>query len=150
MQRWERGTKSRSFFTDPRSSGGAFQLGAAWYNNDAASLFFFFPPSRYERVAWKGRGWWNFSRFKEIEIKGFSPCEFSRKWDSWEGGEREFLFPRFLSLYFWRFREVKLKLVDKKLALINFSIFLHLLNIFYLKIWGIKITLITFLILYEN
>lgn len=57
MQRRERGTKSRSFFTDPRSSGeGLFSLEQLDITTTRPLSFFFFPPRDPNESRGKGEG----------------------------------------------------------------------------------------------
>ena len=57
MQRRERGTKSRSFFTDPRSSGeGLFSLEQLDITTTRPLFFFFFPPRDTNESRGKGEG----------------------------------------------------------------------------------------------
>lgn len=70
---------------------GAFQLGAAWYNNDAASLFFFFPPRDPNESRGKGEGGGIFPGLRRSKSKD------SRRVNSRESGilekvERERVF----------------------------------------------------------
>lgn len=106
MQRRERGTKSRSFFTDPRSSGeGLFSLEQLDITTTRPLSFFFFPPRDPNESRGKGEGGGIFPGLRRSKSKD------SRRVNSRESGilekvererEREFLFPFSILLTFSR------------------------------------------------